>query len=122
MCVLIVGLRGLGIETAKNLILAGPHTVVVHDDAPCKIEDLGANFYLLEEDCKAVPDEKDEKTKKVTKKGRPVRTRADASMRQLSTLNPNVLVSTHSGAITNEYLLNFNVRCSPSIALTRAAD
>lgn len=109
MCVLIVGLRGLGIETAKNLILAGPHTVVVHDDEKCRIEDLGANFYLLEEDTKRVADEKDEKTKKVTKKGRPERTRAEASMRQLSTLNPNVLVSAHSGAITNEYLLNFHV-------------
>jgi hypothetical protein len=29
MHVLIVGLRGLGIEVAKNLILAGPHTVMV---------------------------------------------------------------------------------------------
>lgn len=33
MHVLIVGLRGLGIEVAKNLILAGPHTVSAHDSA-----------------------------------------------------------------------------------------
>ncbi len=109
MRVLIVGLRGLGIETAKNLILAGPHTVVVHDDNRCKIEDLGANFYLLEEDTKPVPDEKDEKTKKVIKRGRPARTRSEASMRQLSTLNPNVAISAHTGAITNDYLLKFHV-------------
>lgn len=28
----LFGLRGVGIEVAKNLILAGPHTVVIHDD------------------------------------------------------------------------------------------
>lgn len=37
MDILIIGLRGLGCETAKNLILAGPHSVVVHDDAPVQI-------------------------------------------------------------------------------------
>ncbi len=29
--VLIVGLRGLGVETAKNLILAGPKSVTLYD-------------------------------------------------------------------------------------------
>jgi len=109
MHVLIVGLRGLGIETAKNLILAGPHTVVVHDDNKCQIEDLGANFYLTEDDCKKYPDIKDEKTKKVITKGRDVLTRAQASLRQLVTLNPNVNVTAHSGPITNDYLKEFNV-------------
>jgi len=32
--VLIVGLRGLGVETAKNLILAGPKTVTLFDPHP----------------------------------------------------------------------------------------
>ena len=32
--VLIVGLRGLGVETAKNLILAGPKTVTLYDPHP----------------------------------------------------------------------------------------
>jgi len=31
MKVLIVGMRGLGVETAKNLILAGPNSVDLHD-------------------------------------------------------------------------------------------
>jgi ubiquitin-activating enzyme E1 len=30
--VLIVGMRGLGVEVAKNLILAGPAAVTVHDE------------------------------------------------------------------------------------------
>lgn len=28
---LIIGMRGLGVETAKNLILAGPNTVDIWD-------------------------------------------------------------------------------------------
>jgi molybdopterin/thiamine biosynthesis adenylyltransferase len=30
--VFISGLNGLGIETVKNLLLAGPHGVTIHDD------------------------------------------------------------------------------------------
>jgi len=49
MRVLIVGMRGLGVETAKNLILAGPEAVDVFDDEITQVEDLGANFYLRDE-------------------------------------------------------------------------
>ena len=31
MKVLIVGMRGLGVEIAKNLILAGPNAVTIYD-------------------------------------------------------------------------------------------
>ena len=48
MKVLIVGARGLGVETAKNLILAGPAQVDIYDPAIVRIEDLGSNFYLTE--------------------------------------------------------------------------
>ena len=44
--VLIVGLRGLGVETAKNLILAGPASVTLHDPSPVQWGDLSSNFYL----------------------------------------------------------------------------
>ena len=46
--VLIVGMRGLGVETAKNLILAGPASVALYDPTTVSINDLGANFYLKE--------------------------------------------------------------------------
>lgn len=49
MDVVIIGLRGLGVETAKNLILAGPKSVTLVDDTPTQMADLGANFYLTEE-------------------------------------------------------------------------
>ena len=46
----ISGMRGLGLETAKNLILAGPKSVTIHDDGATEIRDLGSNFYLTEND------------------------------------------------------------------------
>lgn len=38
----------LGIEVAKNLILAGPKKVEICDNELVKISDLGSNFYLTE--------------------------------------------------------------------------
>jgi ubiquitin-activating enzyme E1 len=78
MKVFIYGLRGLGIETAKNLILAGPNTVILHDDGIVEARDLGSNFYLNEADV-----------------GK--RTRAESSLEQLKDLNMYVNVSIHSG-------------------------
>ena len=43
MDVLLVGLRGLGVEIAKNLILAGPRSVTIFDPTPTTIEDTGYN-------------------------------------------------------------------------------
>lgn len=48
MKVLIVGMRGLGVETAKNLILAGPNSVTLYDPTPSRMCDLGSNFYINE--------------------------------------------------------------------------
>ena len=45
MKVFIHGLRGLGLEIAKNLVLAGPKEVVIHDDELVAINDLASNFY-----------------------------------------------------------------------------
>jgi ubiquitin-activating enzyme E1 len=45
---LIVGMRGLGVETAKNLILAGPASVDIYDPTPCAVKDMGSNFYIRE--------------------------------------------------------------------------
>ena len=48
MKVLVSGLKGVGMETLKNLILAGPASVDIHDDTPVTIRDLGTNFYCNE--------------------------------------------------------------------------
>jgi len=79
MRVLIVGLRGVGIETAKNLILAGPHSVVVVDDELVEASDLLCNFYLHDSDVGRVG-------------------RAEAAISKLAELNPNVNVRRESAA------------------------
>ena len=41
-------MRGLGVETAKNLCLAGPKQISIYDPSMTVIADLGSNFYLTE--------------------------------------------------------------------------
>ena len=48
--VFIYGLRGIGIETAKNIVLNGCQEVSIYDPTIVKINDLGSNFFLSEED------------------------------------------------------------------------
>ena len=47
--VLILGMRGLGIEIAKNIILSGVEEVKILDKNETLINDLGNNFFLSEE-------------------------------------------------------------------------
>ncbi|KAJ1407798.1 hypothetical protein B484DRAFT_337152, partial [Ochromonadaceae sp. CCMP2298] len=71
--VLIVGLNGLGVEVAKNVILAGVKSVALHDDKAVSFEDLSAQFYLSEADIG--------------------QNRAAVSAPKLAELNPHVNVS-----------------------------
>lgn len=48
--VLIIGLSGVGVETAKNVILAGPRSVTVYDQTSTEWRDLSSQFYLTEKD------------------------------------------------------------------------
>lgn len=48
--VLIYGMRGLGIEISKNIILVGPEKVSIFDDHKITIEDICSNFYIEEKD------------------------------------------------------------------------
>ena len=70
--ILIHGLRGLGAEVAKNVILAGVAEVAMYDPHPVEISDLAAHFYLSERDV-----------------GQP---RAQAGLAKLQELNPTVHV------------------------------
>ncbi|TMW66101.1 hypothetical protein Poli38472_003866 [Pythium oligandrum] len=87
--VLVVGLQGVGMECAKNLILAGPGAITLHDDTPAEIKDLGSNFFLAEEDV-----------------GEP---RASAVAHKLAELNKMVTVSVHKGELTEEVVGAHNV-------------
>lgn len=47
--VLLVGLSGVGLEVAKNLILAGPQSVTIFDDKISNEMDFEWNYYLSKE-------------------------------------------------------------------------
>ncbi|GLD93074.1 hypothetical protein PINS_up001666 [Pythium insidiosum] len=87
--VLIIGLNGLGVEIAKNIILAGVKSVTLHDDEPTSHLDLAAQFYLTEQDVGHA--------------------RAERSVKKLAELNPYVEVDTHRGKITEELILKYRV-------------
>ena len=48
--VLIVGMRGLGVEIAKNVALAGVKSLSLYDPRPVQISDLSSQFFLRPED------------------------------------------------------------------------
>ena len=48
--VLISGLKGLGMEIAKNVILSGVKSVTLHDTEKVEVADLGCQFFLRESD------------------------------------------------------------------------
>lgn len=77
--VLITGLNGLGVETAKNIILMGVRSVTLYDNKVTTYEDLSAQFYLSESDIG--------------------QNRAKSSVSKLSELNPYVNVSLAEGVL-----------------------
>jgi len=48
--IFLYGLRGVGIEIAKNIMLAGPNSLTIYDNNISKINDLSSNFYINESD------------------------------------------------------------------------
>lgn len=87
--VLILGMNGLGVEIAKNVILSGVKSVTLHDDVPTSLNDLSSQFYLSE-DVLGTP-------------------RARATQSKLAELNPYVHVALLEGEITPEQLKNYAV-------------
>jgi len=82
----IIGISGLGVEIAKNIILAGISSVTLCDPEVPNSFDLGGNFYLGEEDLNKC-DESDGGNDNDAKKGR-----AALCIDQLSELNEYVKV------------------------------
>ena len=48
MKVVVVGVRGVGIETCKNLMLQGVGALTIIDQNPCAMADVGVNFFISE--------------------------------------------------------------------------
>eukprot|EP00546_Thalassionema_frauenfeldii_P018444 CAMPEP_0178900650 /NCGR_PEP_ID=MMETSP0786-20121207/3584_1 /TAXON_ID=186022 /ORGANISM="Thalassionema frauenfeldii, Strain CCMP 1798" /LENGTH=1237 /DNA_ID=CAMNT_0020571663 /DNA_START=42 /DNA_END=3756 /DNA_ORIENTATION=+ len=92
--VLILGCRGVGVETAKNLILSNVGGVLIVDEDPAKMADRGSNFYLTNQHVKdATP-------------------RAEACLEELKTLNPFCKVDICRSSPTTELLSSTNVLSS----------
>ncbi|XP_007423312.1 ubiquitin-like modifier-activating enzyme 6 [Python bivittatus] len=72
--VFLSGMGGLGVEIAKNIVLAGIKGLTIHDTKQCKTWDLGTNFFVHEDD--------------VLK----LRNRAEAAHHHIAELNPYVQV------------------------------
>lgn len=85
--VLISGLGGLGVEVAKNVILAGVKSVTLHDQTKCSIEDLSSQFYITEDDVG--------------------KNRAEVCCQQLSELNTYVPTRAYTGELTQEILCKY---------------
>lgn len=85
--VLISGMKGLGVEIAKNVILAGVKSVTLHDQEKCYIEDISSQFYVTEKDVG--------------------KNRAEVAISKLSELNSYVPVSIHKGELTEDFLLKY---------------
>ncbi|EME78245.1 uncharacterized protein MYCFIDRAFT_144098 [Pseudocercospora fijiensis CIRAD86] len=77
--VLVVGLRGLGVEIAKNIALAGVKSLTLWDPKPARIQDLSSQFFLHPEDV-----------------GKP---RAEVTAPRVSELNPYTPVDVHPGGL-----------------------
>ena len=85
--VLVSGMGGLGVEIAKNIILAGVKNVTIHDTRNCEMSDLASNFYLRESSIG--------------------KNRALESLSQLTSLNDYVTVSAKTEELTNDFLKNY---------------
>ena len=88
--VLIFGLRGLGLESAKNLILSGIQEICIYDDNICRINDLTSNFYIEDKDINR-------------------KRRDEACLQKLSNLNPYVKVSINNNKNIFQAILNYNM-------------
>ncbi|XP_035239382.1 ubiquitin-like modifier-activating enzyme 1 [Anguilla anguilla] len=87
--ILIAGMRGLGVEIAKNIILAGVKSVTIQDEGLTQWPDLSSQFYLGESDVG--------------------QNRAECSLPHLCQLNAYVKVSAYTGPLTEDFLAQFQV-------------
>lgn len=87
--IIIVGLNGLGVEIAKNVILGGVKSVTLYDPEVCTMMDLSSQFYLTEKDLG--------------------KNRALACHAKLAELNGYVPINVHQDSLTNEVLAKFQV-------------
>ncbi|SCP03541.1 ubiquitin-activating enzyme E1, putative [Plasmodium malariae] len=89
--ILIINVKSVGLECAKNLILSGPKSVCIYDNDICHISDVGVNFYIDEKDVE----------KKIC--------RSDAVLKHLQELNNYVHTYNYKGPIEKDIIKNFDI-------------
>uniref|UniRef100_A0A4X2KW42 Ubiquitin-like modifier-activating enzyme 6 n=2 Tax=Vombatus ursinus TaxID=29139 RepID=A0A4X2KW42_VOMUR len=87
--VFLSGMGGLGVEIAKNIVLAGIKALTIHDAKQCQAWDLGTNFFICEDD--------------VVNR----RNRAEAIIHHIAELNPYVHVTSSSVPLDEAIDLSF---------------
>uniref|UniRef100_A0A673CAE7 Ubiquitin-like modifier-activating enzyme 6 n=3 Tax=Sphaeramia orbicularis TaxID=375764 RepID=A0A673CAE7_9TELE len=87
--VFLSGMGGLGVEIAKNIVLAGVKAVTLHDTKQCETWDLGSNFFIRKDDVSHH------------------RTRVEAVCPRVAELNPYVHVDMLSSALDDNTDLSF---------------
>ncbi|XP_020583193.1 ubiquitin-activating enzyme E1 2-like [Phalaenopsis equestris] len=100
--VLVSGLQGLGVEIAKNLVLAGVKSITLHDEGNVELWDLSSNFYLSEDDVG--------------------KNRATACVQKLQELNNAVIISALTGVLSKEQLSDFQAVIFTDISLEKAIE
>ena len=102
--VLIVGLRGAGVEVAKNVVLAGVRSVTLLDLEPVSFADLSSQFFCTEADVKRRS------------------SRGEATLPRLAVLNTHVAVRNHQGEaeLTPSFLSQFDVAVAADLPLEKA--
>uniref|UniRef100_A0A674MKI6 E1 ubiquitin-activating enzyme n=1 Tax=Takifugu rubripes TaxID=31033 RepID=A0A674MKI6_TAKRU len=87
--VFLSGMGGLGIEIAKNIVLAGVKAVTLHDTKVCETWDLGSNFFIRKDDVSSQ------------------KMRVEAVCSRVAELNPYVHVDISSSILDNNTDLRF---------------
>lgn len=87
--VLISGMKGLGVEVAKNVVLGGVKSVTIHDQGNAEWGDLASQFFLREDDLG--------------------KNRAETIRDRLSELNTYVPITATSGDLADELIKEFQV-------------
>ncbi|XP_022732086.1 ubiquitin-activating enzyme E1 1-like isoform X2 [Durio zibethinus] len=100
--ILISGMQGLGVEIAKNLILAGVKSVTLHDEGVVELWDFSSNFVFSESDIG--------------------KNRALASVQKLQELNNAVIISTLTTKLTKEQLSDFQAVVFTDISFEKAIE
>ncbi|KAH3819410.1 ubiquitin-like modifier-activating enzyme 1 isoform X2 [Dreissena polymorpha] len=87
--VLVSGMRGLGLEIAKNVALGGVKSVTIHDKGTAAWVDLSSQFFLREEDIG--------------------KNRAEVTLPRLAELNSYTPCNCYTGELNETFLKGFQV-------------